>query len=148
VCTDSKGCGTNSGKPIESIDCNCRESWSCGEWSSCTDGKQIRACKDSNQCSNDRTEIQFCFFQAPTLEVKGLFSGIEYVGKTINYIETNILPFAKKPVFYITLTITMTLIIAFIFRNNLSSASKSALRNAKRLKKYKLKINFKISKEK
>lgn len=46
-------------------DCNnCVENWSCGGWSSCVNGIQIRECADANNCGKIITkpeEIQSCF---------------------------------------------------------------------------------------
>jgi len=49
----------------------CKEEWSCSEWSSCVDGKQIRTCTDSNKCKttkNKPSENQSC--EIPKQEIK------------------------------------------------------------------------------
>ncbi|MFP4400437.1 MAG: hypothetical protein ACLFPQ_01020, partial [Candidatus Woesearchaeota archaeon] len=41
-----------------SITITCKESWTCGEWSSCSGGTQTRTCTDSNSCGTTLTRPQ------------------------------------------------------------------------------------------
>ncbi len=50
----------------------CTESWSCLEWSSCTNSQQTRSCSDSNDCGtteNKPTETQYCLSQTQQLNL-------------------------------------------------------------------------------
>jgi hypothetical protein len=59
TCTDSKSCGTITGKPAENQTCvtECTEQWNCGNWApvECpSDSKtQTRTCTDSNDCETE-----------------------------------------------------------------------------------------------
>ncbi|MBI2665659.1 fibronectin type III domain-containing protein [Candidatus Woesearchaeota archaeon] len=52
-------------------DTECTPHWECSEWSSCSDGQQIRMCQDSSLCGKDDKpdEKQSCTEKAPTEEV-------------------------------------------------------------------------------
>jgi hypothetical protein len=57
TCTDANGCGSLDNKPDETHECTymppqmeCTETWSCSDWSECTNGMQTRTCVDSNNC--------------------------------------------------------------------------------------------------
>lgn len=64
-------CG--SGSYCENGQCitgpSCTESWSCGSWSACSNGIQVRACTDANNCgttSNKPSTSQSCSGGTPT----------------------------------------------------------------------------------
>jgi len=141
ACSDSNSCGTVSGKPMEMIDCSCKESWKCEEWTQCIDGKQTRKCSDLNGCYPEKTEMQFCFLAAP-LQTKGagyLITSLEYAGKTINYMKTNVIPVLKEYGFSVGFAIAIAAIL-FMFRNNIMNIPK-------KIKGYKFDIKFKVSKK-
>jgi competence protein ComGC len=111
VCTDANQCGTASGKPIEIIDCNCKENLSCENWTECSDNKQTRNCIALNGCSSDKTETRACMLAAPS--INGMSYSIS--GLNINNLKTEAISFAKKPVFYIPSAAIIIAIIAFMF---------------------------------
>ena len=140
TCSDANNCGTDSGKPSETVDCGCQEIWKCSVWSGCSNGMKTRSCTDLNSCSPDKTESSLCIFPSMPFDLSKL-AGLEYVGKTMNYLGTNALVAVKKPVFFVAITSLIIAILAIIFRNNVSNALRSA-------KKYKIDVKFKIQKRK
>lgn len=146
TCTDLNGCGTNSGKPAETIDCGCAESWKCAEWGPCSNGIKIRTCKDENGCSLDKNEQGLCLLPSmPFLSsIADFGKNFEVVGKTINYLKTDVLPVMKKPVFIGGMAALIMAILATIFRNKIGSFAGQAI---KRAKKYKINFRFKIERK-
>jgi hypothetical protein len=61
-CTSGSGTGTTSsgggggggGIPITKANVTCTQSWQCGDWSECVDGKETRTCTDVNDCANKK----------------------------------------------------------------------------------------------
>ena len=52
----------------DTLEEGCKESWDCIEWSQCSDGKQIRSCRDLNNCEttlNKPLESRECVVQVP-----------------------------------------------------------------------------------
>jgi hypothetical protein len=144
TCSDVNSCGTDANKPVESISCGCQENWKCSNWTACSEGKQTRTCTDLNSCSAQKIESKMCFFPAMPFDLSKIVdiaSNIESVGKTINYLKTNVLPITKKPVFFISVSAAILGALIFIFRNNLVNAAKG-------LRKYRLNVRFKIAKVK
>ena len=48
------GGGTPSAKPVTAV--LCIENWSCGSWSTCDKGKELRVCADKNACRTVKTK--------------------------------------------------------------------------------------------
>ncbi len=57
---------------------SCTESWSCGNWSSCTNNSQSRTCTDANSCgttTNRPALTQSCDSTAPTITITAPANG-------------------------------------------------------------------------
>ena len=133
------GCGTDSGKPPESLDCSCRTSMQCTS-SECVNGMQTVTCTDLNRCSIDTEETKSCIAlpASPSFgleKVAGYTSGISAFFSNIGM---NVSKIAKTPVFFIALASAILAALAAVFRRNVFNAVKG-------LQKYK--IRFKIEKK-
>jgi len=55
TCTDLNGCAVGSQYPKQIEDCSysCAPSWTCGDWSICSNGQQTRACTDKYKCGDN-----------------------------------------------------------------------------------------------
>ncbi len=69
---DLGGGGSSSGGSPSTIQTiTCTEDWTCTEWSSCENNKQIRTCTDQNDCGTEKnkpTESQICEIEDETPE--------------------------------------------------------------------------------
>ena len=142
ICNDINGCETNDGKPIESLDCSCKENLKCTS-SGCENGIETVTCVDSNKCSADTVETKNCI-ALPATPSFGLekVSGVTMsISDFFNNIGTNAGKIAKTPVFFISLASAILAAFAFIFRRNVFNTLKG-------LKRYKLKFKFKVGIEK
>jgi len=123
---ESGGGGSGGGGRI-----SCTNSWTCSEWSSCTDGKQVRSCIDSNNCAlkrNQPAEEQSCEVTKETIqeiaEQKTENVNVEQktetqsnagrgiTGRVIDTINQT----ARKPVFIVPLIIVIIICILLIAR--------------------------------
>ncbi len=74
-CIDSDNCCPLGCDYTRDSDCEepkCQESWSCGNWSECSDGTQTRTCADLNSCGTEGlkpTETQPCEEQVFNLTI-------------------------------------------------------------------------------
>ena len=62
-----------SGGTTEAAEEGCTESWSCTEWSACTNATQTRTCTDANSCgtiSNKPAESQECQTLIPEINIE------------------------------------------------------------------------------
>jgi len=158
TCTDSNSCGTDSGKPSESMDCSCQASLKCSNWSECIKGKESRTCEDLNKCAANSIETRNCIalipIPAPNLPfnvgnssiILQISNGIqditEFVEDNYNVLNESLQKtgLLKNPVFYIAVSVLAIGAVAFIFRRSIANA-------AKYLGKYKIKMNIQFRKK-